>query len=315
MANTHQLFRLLYIAELLIIKTQGVSYEETKKFLAEKFDERGIKLNFSEKTFKRDRDLIAEMLGVVTQYKKSAGKFTIKNEELEHPSENTLENTLLIETYRRSKKDSQIILFENREPEGKYHFSDFIAAIKGHRVASFQYQKYAEKKSKKRTVIPYALKESQNRWYLLATDFSVGKKYSFESLQSTDEKPTIKSFALDRISNVEIHHTRQLRYTNLIEESFVNSFGVTSTLGETPEEIVLSFSAQQGKYITFLPLHHSQEVLADNENELRIKVVLYPTLDFTHEILSHGANVSVISPESYRKKIANLISAMCENYK
>ncbi len=77
--------------------------------------------------------------------------------------------------------------------------------------------------------------------------------------------PKIKSFAFDRISNVEIHHTRQLRYTHLIEDSFVHSFGVSSTIDETPQEIILSFTPHQGKYIKSLPLHHSQEILVEND--------------------------------------------------
>jgi hypothetical protein len=317
MAKLEQIHRLLYIAELLKNKPNGITYEETKGFLEEKFQEKGFELKFSEKTFKRDRNLIAEILGLESKYKKSSGTFALNNEELEEDSEDTLEDVLLIEAYRKSKRNSKIILFEKREPKGLYHFSDFVDAIKRNRVVSFQYQKFYENQPEKRVVVPYALKESQNRWYLLATDFSTENKKSVEELLANNEKtqfPKIKSFGLDRISNVEIHHTKQLRFDEILEDSFKNSFGVSSTLDQTPQEIVLSFTPHQGKYIKSLPLHHSQEIVIDSEKEFRIKLTLYPTFDFTQEILSHGQNVMVISPESFRNEIKKEIQIMLNNY-
>ena len=114
---------------------------------------------------------------------------------------------------------------------------------------------------------------------------------------------------------MEVHYTRQLRFDDILEDSFKYSFGVSSTLDEIPQEIILSFTPHQGQYIKSLPLHHSQEIVTDNEKELRIKVKLCPTFDFTQEILSHGQNVTVISPESFRKHITNTIREMSENYK
>ena len=132
---------------------------------------------------------------------------------------------------------------------------------------------------------------------------------------SNNEKLKIKSFGLDRISNVEVHYTRQLRFDDILEDSFKYSFGVSSTLDEIPQEIILSFTPHQGQYIKSLPLHHSQEIVTDNEKELRIKVKLCPTFDFTQEILSHGQNVTVISPQSFRDEIAKTISEMYKKYK
>ena len=314
MAKTEQIHRLLYIAELLRSKRNGITYEETRDFLQVKFDEKDFELKFSEKTFKRDRNLISDIMGLDTVYRKSTGTFSINNEDSVSNSEVNLENILLIEAYRKSKENSNIVLFEKREPKGLSHFSDFVDAIKCHKIVSFSYQKYDENQPEKRTVVPYALKESQNRWYLLATDFSVEKKLTSKSLLAYHEMPTIKSFALDRISTVEIHHTKQLRYLSIIEDSFENSFGVSSTLNEIPQEIVLSFTPQQGKYIKSLPLHHSQLVLIDNDKELRIQVTLCPTFDFTQEILSHADAVTVISPETYKNVIKNTIQKMFDNY-
>ncbi|MFB9077157.1 WYL domain-containing protein [Flavobacterium procerum] len=60
-------------------------------------------------------------------------------------------------------------------------------------VAKFTHQKHWEDFSTKREVYPIAIKESHQRWYLIALD----KK---------DEK--VKTFGLDRISNLIVTDTK-----------------------------------------------------------------------------------------------------------
>lgn len=99
-----------------------------------------------------------------------------------------------------------------------------------------------------------------------------------------------------------------------IQKDFKNSFGIISTLDETPEEIILSFDSDQGSYIKTLPLHHSQEILIDDENELRIKLKLVPTYDFEQEILSQGKRVKIISPESFKNQMKAEVEEMLKNF-
>ena len=72
---------------------------------------------------------------------------------------------------------------------------------------------------------------------------------------------------------------------------------------EKPEEIILSLDPLQGKYIKSLPLHESQEIIIDNDDELRIKLTLYITHDFYMELLSMGEAVKVIEPVTLIKKL------------
>ena len=70
-----------------------------------------------------------------------------------------------------------------------------------------------------------------------------------------------------------------------------------------PEEIVLAFEPEQGKYIKSYPIHESQVVLADNEQEFRIRLTLFITRDRVMEILSYGMAVMVISPERLIREV------------
>ena len=91
-------------------------------------------------------------------------------------------------------------------------------------------------------------------------------------------------------------------------EHFRFCFGIISPNETEPQEVIFSFLQFQGKYIKSLPLHESQEILADNENELLIRLKLFITHDFFMELLSHGENVKVIKPDT-------LISEMKSSYK
>jgi predicted DNA-binding transcriptional regulator YafY len=65
-----------------------------------------------------------------------------------------------------------------------------------------------------------------------------------------------------------------------------------------------------------LPLHHSQEVLKDEENEFIIKLRLRITPDFIMEILSRGSSLKVIQPDSLRERVCTICcSAMERNRK
>ena len=146
------------------------------------------------------------------------------------------------------------------------------------------------------------LKEFKNRWYLLANEKD-GKDLF------------LKTFGLDRITDLEISNSTFKPTKIDIEKYFINSFGIIYTENEQPEEIVLSFDPEQGQYIKTLPMHHSQKVLIDNYKEYRIQLTLFPTYDFEREVLSHGERVKIISPKSFRNHLSKEVKNMMKNYK
>jgi predicted DNA-binding transcriptional regulator YafY len=79
--------------------------------------------------------------------------------------------------------------------------------------------------------------------------------------------------------------------------------------------VILSFDPLQGKYIKSLPLHESQQIIADNEDELRIRLKLFITHDFYMELLSYGDNLKIIKPQSLIDDVKKSASAMFKLYK
>ena len=126
----------------------------------------------------------------------------------------------------------------------------------------------------------------------------------------------IKSFALDRLSRLETsEQTFLIPGDYSVEESYRYCFGIIQPTNEEPQEIILSFEPVQGKYIKSLPLHASQKVLADTEQEVRISLNVCVTYDLVMELLSYGEFVKVIQPASLIKEITNKYSKALARYR
>ena len=299
MAKREQFLRLMFLAEIFKRKPHGFTYEEAKNELERKFDEKDLLQNFkfSEKTFNRERKELFDILGIETVYKRSTNSYKIVEDELE--SETVFDNILLIDAYREVKGNSEIMLFEKRKSRGLEHLHGILHAIQNKKIINFSYTKYWDEAPQKRVLEPYALKEFRYRWYLLANEKS-GKNFQ------------IKTFGLDRISDLEISNSSFQKENFNLNEVFQHSFGIISTFNEAPEEIVISFTPHQGKYIKSLPIHHSQEILIDDENELQIKLTLVPTFDFEQELLQHSGRLKILSPQNFKQRMEGIWKSALE---
>lgn len=116
-----------------------------------------------------------------------------------------------------------------------------------------------------------------------------------------------KTFALDRLTDLEItraHFTAAAGFD--VNEYYRYCFGIISPNADKPEDVVLEFPPFQSKYIKSLPLHETQQILEDSKKCLKIKYKVCLTHDFLMEILSYGANVKVIQPQSLIDEVAGI---------
>lgn len=306
MAKKEQMLRLKFIEEFLRRrKDRGASFEEINEYLESKYQDRGLELDdlkFTKRTFLRDKEAIFEVFGVHIIYKRSTNSYVIDADEIDEYHEDVFDNLLLVEAYREVKGKKNVMFFEQRKSRGLHWLNGLVHSITHQKIIALNYTKFWEGVSHQKTLEPYALKEFRNRWYLLANEKD-GKDF------------ILKTFGLDRISDLEISNSTFKPQKIDIEKYFINSFGIIYSEDEQPEEIVLSFDSEQGQYIKTLPMHHSQKVLIDNDKEYRIQLTLFPTYDFEREVLSHGERVKVISPKSFRDHLQNEVKNMLKNYK
>jgi predicted DNA-binding transcriptional regulator YafY len=279
---------------LLILKKLKVnpysSYEALKAYMENQFEymqmqDDHLQIGFSKRTLQRDLKEIRNLFGIDIEYSKPyRGYFITQNENENMNFQRMMEAFDMFNSLNLAQDLTPFIHLENRKPQGTEHLYGLLHAIKNKFKIKFTYHKFWDEEFSQRTVEPLALKEFKNRWYIIAKDC---------------KDDTIKSFALDRLSNLEITNQTFLYPANYsIEQSYRYCFGIESPNGKEPQDIILSFDPFQGKYIKTLPLHHTQEVLVDNEEEMKIKLKLCLTHDFLMELLSFSDYMEVIEPKT-----------------
>jgi len=250
-------------------------------------------IGFSKRTLQRDLKEIRNIFGIDVEYSKlHKGYFIVQSEMETMNFQRMMEAFDLFSSLNLAQDLAPFIQLEKRRPQGTENLYGLLHAIKNKFEIRFDHQKFHDEKATKRDVSPYALKEFKNRWYLLAKDNKAGQ---------------VKSFALDRLTELEITNSKFVLPPNYNpEDIYRNSFGIIGPTGDKPEEIILSFDPYQGKYITTLQLHETQQVLLNTEEELKIKLTLYISHDLIMELLSFGDTVTVLEPESLVNEIKEL---------
>ena len=271
---------------LIINKLRKVpaSFKEIADYLERESEIHSYNYTISLRTFQRDIAEIGSLFDFDIQYDRSRKVYFINDDGQPEVKGRMLEAFDTFHALKVSEGLANFIHFEKRKPQGTENLYGLIHCIKNNYQIKFNHFKFWEENVTLRTADPYALREFKNRWYVLAKDHK-------------DDK--IKSFALDRMSNLEITNKKFTPSTSYdVSEHYRYCFGIISPNGEEPQNIILSFDVTQGKYIKTLPLHESQEILLDNNDELQIKLKLCVSHDLIMELLSYGNSVKVLQPES-----------------
>lgn len=294
MSKRGYISRYLLILKKLKVKPYS-TYEELQTYIENQFDylqmqDDTLNIGFSKRTLQRDIKEIRNVFGIDIEYSKSQkGYFISQNENENMNFQRMMEAFDMFNSLNLAQDLTPFIHLEKRRPQGTENLYGLLHAIKNKLQIKFTYQKFWEEELSQRFVEPYALKEFKNRWYIMAKD-------------SKDNN--IKSFALDRLTNLEITNLNYQYPDNYsIEQSYRYCFGIISPNDEEPQDIILSFDPFQGKYIKTLPLHDTQQVLVDNDEEMKIKLKLCLTHDLVMELLSFGDNMKVIEPKSLADQI------------
>jgi len=212
--------------------------------------------------------------------------------------EKVLDNFKIKPELKQLFKSRIIIQTEKTLPIKGHELIPIITqALEENKKLSFNYGGFG-RKEKPRKLSPCLLKEDRHMWYVLG--FPEGKT-------------SPKTFALDRIISLKILQDKFEPINFNPDEYFRYSFGVT-VKSSKPIKVVLSFSPYQGNYLKALPIHETQEILINNEKELRISVLVKPSYEFFSKIMSYGEDVKVISPKLVVDEIKRRIHATFQNY-
>jgi len=260
----------------------------------------------STRTIQRDIEQIRFEFGIEIKYDRIRNGYFIDAEESINTDSflrfleivNTAE--LLTESLKESKDTLNFISFESHgHLRGTENLKPILFAIKNNRIVSFTHENFDTGAQKKYSVKPHLLKEYQNRWYLVGIISNTSK---------------FRTFGIDRILNLEVKKEvfKKQTKTNPLE-LFENTIGLTYSFNKL-EDVILSFTPLQAKYVKSLPLHKSQEIIKENEKEVQVKLRIVPNYEFKQKILMLGDTVVVLKPKWLANEIKKSLTATLKKY-
>lgn len=247
----------------------------------------------SSRTLQRDLEQIKYQLNINIEYDTANNGYIIVDDGF---SKNVLDllqqksfYSDLMEFIQENPKHKELILLDNdTQQEGFGYIKDILLAIKQQRKVKLTYQKFSQDKIKEYTINPYAIKEFENRWYLVGT-------------QQTGD--ILYKFGIERIKNLELT-TKSFTPINKLsaKEHFARMIGINDQEKER-ETIQLSFSPLLSKYVATLPLHWSQETIANENGWVTYEYYVIPNYELEQKILSFGKEVKVLKPTKLKNRI------------
>jgi len=250
------------------------------------------------RTFHNHRIAIEEMFDINIECDKSTYEYYIDNADdmTRGCVRSWLLNTFAINNLiNESHKLKHRIQFENI-PSGQQYLTPIIEAMRDSVKVDITYQSYWSDAATFE-IEPYFIKVFKQRWYV------IGKS------------DKIRIYALDRIQNLNVTGDSYKMPESFDPEiHFQDCYGIIQGGDIKTEKVQLRFDSSQANYIRSLPLHNSQQEVETTDEFAIFEYSIKPTFDFIQEILLHRDMVEVLSPESLRSEIKQIVGRMNEMY-
>jgi len=201
----------------------------------------------------------------------------------------------------KANAGSILLLDRPKRYQGIEYMGDIVDAIHGKNVLKVNYQPFTKTEPKKHTVHPYFIKEYNGRMYLIGNDIHPTKASKF------------LTFAFDRMSDV-VKMNQTFREQEVDKENYFRAAIGISLPDSKPENIVLLFDPIQSNYLQSQPLHHSQRILKDTEEEFVISVDLLVNYELKSLLQSFGDRVKVLEPKVLADEMKEVAMNVVEKY-
>ena len=253
------------------------------------------------RTFHNHRNAILMQFGIVIECQRGSNLYYIANPDaLENDSINQwlLDSFAVSNLLMDNRSISDRIILED-VPSGRYYLEIITTAMRDNRQLVIDYEDFFGNTIQGLKVNPYFIRLFKRRWYVMALVLP-GKE--------------VHRFGLDRIKHIEVLESK-FNYPKDFSplDYYTDYYGVFHD--EKPMTIRLKAYREKPHYLRSLPLHHSQREIESNADFAIFEFKIAPTYDFILEILSHGNQLEVLSPDTFRQQSKAIIQEMHDFYK
>ncbi len=274
----------------------------TRKGLNEKWTRSSVSdgETLPRRTFYNYRNAIEELFNINIECDTSTYEYYIaENDSYNNSASDWLLNSAAISNVLNESRDIAHRIYLENIPSAREFLEPIITAIKENRAFKFTYMPFSRINATPGIILePYFLKIFRQRWYITGRNVKDNK---------------IKTYALDRITKVEICPETFSIPDDFDADDFLKySFGIMFTHGDV-KQVAIKVGTRQAKYLRALPLHHSQqEILHDTYSIFNYRLRI--TSDFVQELLSLGADITVLQPRELRAMVIDSLRKTLENY-
>ncbi len=255
---------------------------------------------YPRRSFINHRKAVEEVFGIVIGCDRSTNRYHIDEAESavdKRQAVDYLINTFTVNSLLTLGKErlSGRVSVEN-VPSGQKYLTETMQAMLESAVLRISYRKYLSDESEERVIRPYAVKEFEKRWYIVA--------YS-------EDAEALRTYAMDRIVSMErTGESFRMPVGFNVDELFEGSYGIYLPEDEKPVIIKLRATERETAYLRDLPLHHTQMELDEGLFVLR----LIPNPNFIMELCKRGVGLTVLEPKELRDIVRENLKKALDAY-
>lgn len=294
----NQIKRLSAIVNKLSGICEYVSKEDLMEAMSGDMAENGP---YTLRTLQRDIRTIEEVFGMEIENVKGEGYrivgwdpvYTDRFKEL-------LSEFEILSTVGSDSGTRDYIIPEQRKMTFSVDIQKVLRSIKQRRKVRFSYSlPRLGGKEVEYLAEPYFLKQSQNRWYLVAMVEGILKCFE------------LGRFVSFKVLDEEFSRDESVQAENL----FRDCFGIWDDPKMSVEDIRLRFSPLDGRFIKTLPIHSSQKIVAETNEYVEVTLRLKITNDFVMALLSRSSSIEILAPQSLKDRMNAIWATALERNK
>lgn len=256
---------------------------------------------YPRRSFVNHRAAVEEIFGIVITCDRSTNRYFIDQSESavdKRAAVDYLINTFTVNsllTLGKERLGGRVAVED--VPSGQKYLTTVMQAMLDGAVLQMAYRKYMSDGADIRTIRPYAVKEFEKRWYIVA--------YS-------EEADALRTYAMDRIMSLE-RSGKSFRMPEgfNVDTLFESCYGIyLPDPGQEPVLVKIKATERESAYLEDLPLHPSQMRLPGNVFAMSV----IPNPGFIMELMSHGDRIEVLEPQSLRETVKEELNKAFKQY-
>lgn len=289
----------------------GMTFKELNEKYSRRFEQA-----YSRRTFNNHRLAVADLFGIDIDCDRSTNRYFIpySGDVLDNnESIGWLVNTFTVNSLLSLGKERLSGRVSVEEiPSGQKYLTAIMQAMEDGKELEIVYGKYSSDSSETLHVQPFAIKEHEKRWYLVA--------FCHERAgadRRNDDINAWRVYGLDRITSLQVTDVSFRMPKDFdVDGIFSQSYGIYfPKAGQKPVTIRFKVTDEEARYLRDLPIHRSQveENAAKGDGRIfRIRVI--PNRNLTMEFCRHAGRLEVIEPEEVRLSVKEELEKAYKQY-